>query len=110
LDSKTLALTDLDKDGAFAPLSHAAANGPAACLKTPNYLLKSSTSLPLSAINDTPPEGAQLPPLSKAYPPQPGQKGLRHLTLDDTTDTAKISPRPISMGWVIPAEAAGDPP
>ena len=60
-DKATLALIDTDKDGRIrAPEIIAAAKWAGGCLKNPDELLKSSASLPLSAINDATPEGAQL--------------------------------------------------
>src|SRR6266852_5300894 len=60
-DSKTLALIDTDNDGRIRPPElMAAVKWGAACLKSPDELLKSSPSLPLSSINDNSPEGKQL--------------------------------------------------
>jgi len=60
-DKATLALIDTDKDGRIrAPEVIAAAKWAWGCLRNPDYLLKSSASLPLSAINDATPEGKQL--------------------------------------------------
>jgi hypothetical protein len=60
-DKATLALIDTDKDGRIrAPEIIAAAKWAGSCLKNPDDLLKSSVSLPLSAINDATPEGKQL--------------------------------------------------
>src|SRR6266852_4612613 len=60
-DARTLALIDTDKDGRIrAPEILAATRWAVACLKSPEDLLKSSSSVPLSAINDANPEGKQL--------------------------------------------------
>jgi hypothetical protein len=60
-DSATLALIDTDKDGRIrAPELIAATKWVCGLLKKPDDLLKSSPSLPLSAINDATPEGKQL--------------------------------------------------
>lgn len=60
-DKATLALIDTDKDGRIrAPEVIAAAKWAGGCLRNPDDLLKSSASLPLSAINDATPEGKQL--------------------------------------------------
>lgn len=60
-DKATLALIDTDKDGRVrAPEIIAAAKWAGSCLKNPDDLVKSSLSLPLSAINDATPEGKQL--------------------------------------------------
>ena len=56
-DTKTLDLIDTDKDGRIrAPDIIAATRWAGNCLKNPDDLLKSSSSLPLSAINDATPE------------------------------------------------------
>src|SRR2546428_10441270 len=55
-DSRTLALIDLDNDGRIRPPELiAAAKWVCSLLKNPDDLLKSSSSLPLSAINDASP-------------------------------------------------------
>lgn len=60
-DKATLVLIDTDKDGRIrAPEVIAAAKWAGGCLRNPDDLLKSSASLPLSAINDATPEGKQL--------------------------------------------------
>src|SRR5260370_13990984 len=60
-DSRTLALIDSDKDGRIrAPELIAAVKWAAGCLKNPDDLVKSSSTLPLAAINDATPEGKQL--------------------------------------------------
>jgi hypothetical protein len=60
-DTATLALIDTDKDGRIrAPELIAAAKWAAGMLKNPDDLLKSSPTLPLSAINDATPEGKQV--------------------------------------------------
>src|SRR5512147_2801441 len=60
-DSRTLDLIDTDKDGRIrAPEIIAVAKWACGCLKNPDDLLKSSPTLPLSAINDATPEGKQL--------------------------------------------------
>ena len=60
-DKATLALIDTDKDGRIrAPELIAAVKWAGSLLKNPDDLLKSSASLPLSAINDATPEGKQL--------------------------------------------------
>src|SRR5437870_8617932 len=60
-DSRTLALIDGDNDGRIRPPELiAAAKWVCSRLKNPDDLLKSSASLPLSAINEATPEGQQL--------------------------------------------------
>src|SRR5512137_84693 len=60
-DSRTLALIDTDKDGRIrAPELIAAVKWAVGSLKYPDDLLKGSPELPLSAINDSTPEGKQM--------------------------------------------------
>src|SRR5438034_10769230 len=60
-DARTLALVDTDQDGRIrAPELIAAAKWAGERLKNPDDLLKSSSSLPLTAINDSTPEGQTL--------------------------------------------------
>src|SRR5256714_15318234 len=60
-DSRTLALIDSDKEGRIRPPELiAAAQWVCGLLKQPNDLVKGSPALPLSAINDSTPEGKQL--------------------------------------------------
>src|SRR5216110_1613535 len=60
-DTKTLDLIDTDKDGRIrAPEIIAATRWAGSCLRNPDDLLKSSPSLPLSAINEATPEGKRL--------------------------------------------------
>src|ERR1051325_4422013 len=62
-DTRTLALIDTDHDGRIrVPELIAAVKWVGGLLKNPDELLKSSPSLPLSAINAPPPEGKQLLP------------------------------------------------
>ena len=109
-DTKTLAVIDLDKDGRIrAPEIIAAAKWAGACLKNPNDLLKSSPSLPLSAINDATPEGAQLLASAKQILANLGKKDADAITTDDTADTVKIFAETTFNGdGIIPVEAAGD--
>src|SRR5437870_13905740 len=60
-DARTLALVDSDDDGRIrASELIAAVKWVCGLLKSPDDLLKSSPSLPLSALSDASPEGRQL--------------------------------------------------
>jgi hypothetical protein len=109
-DSKTLALIDTDKDGRIrAPEIIAATKWATSCLKNPDDLLKGAPSLPLSAINDTTPEGKQLLSSARQILGNLGKKDADSITIEDTTDTTKIFAQTRFNGdGIIPPEAAED--
>ncbi|HYT61807.1 MAG TPA: hypothetical protein VEL06_16635 [Haliangiales bacterium] len=109
-DTKTLDLIDTDKDGRIrAPDIIAATRWAGSCLKNPDDLLKSSPSLPLSAINEATPEGKQLFSSARQILANLGKKDAPAITIDDTTDTTKIFARTVFNGdGIIPADSAGD--
>jgi hypothetical protein len=109
-DSKTLALIDTDKDGRIRPPELiAAVKWAAGCLKSPDELLKSADSLPLSAINDTTPEGKQLLGSAKHILASLGEKDASVITLDHTADTARIFAQTKFNGdGIVPADSAED--
>jgi hypothetical protein len=109
-DTKTLDLIDTDKDGRIrAPEIIAAAKWATACLKNPDDLLRSSPTLPLSAINDGTPEGKTLLSSAREILAGLGKKGATEITVEDTADTARIlSQTNFNGDGVIPADAAAD--
>ncbi len=109
-DSKTLALIDTDKDGRIrAPELIAAVNWAAACLKNPDDLLKPSAQLELSAINEDSPEGKQLLASARHILASLGKPAATSITLEDTSDTAKIFVQTRFNGdGIIPADSAED--
>jgi hypothetical protein len=109
-DSKTLALIDTDKDGRIrAPEIIAAAKWATSCLKNPDDLLKGSPALPLSAINDATVEGKQLLSSARQILSNLGKKDADSISIEDTTDTAKIFAQTRFNGdGIIPPEAADD--
>jgi hypothetical protein len=109
-DAKTLALVDTDKDGRIrVPELMAAAKWATGLLKNPDDLLKSSPSLPLSAINDATPEGKQLAASARQILLNLGKKDATAISLDDTADTAKIFAQTNFNGdGIVPADAASD--
>jgi hypothetical protein len=109
-DSKTLTLIDTDKDGRIrVPEIVAAVKWTCSLLKNPDDLLKSAASLPLSAINDANPEGKQLLASAKQILTNLGKKDNSEITLEDTTDTAKIFAQTQFNGdGIVPADAAED--
>src|SRR5437763_16234592 len=109
-DTKTLDLIDTDKDGRIrAPDIIAATRWAGNCLKNPDDLLKSASSLPLSAINDATPEGKQLLASARQILATLGRQDAAAITIDDTSDTARIFDRTVFNGdGIIPAAAADD--
>jgi hypothetical protein len=90
-DSKTLALIDTDKDGRIrAPEIVAAAKWAAQNVKNPDTLLAGSPTLALSDINDATAEGKQLLASARQILGNLGKPGATSISVDDTTDTAKI--------------------
>ncbi|HWY75570.1 MAG TPA: hypothetical protein VN281_08130, partial [Verrucomicrobiae bacterium] len=110
-DSKTLTLIDLDKDGRIRPPEIiAAAKWTCGCLKNPNDLLKGSASLPLAAINNETPEGAQLLASAKQILANLGKGDAAAISVEDTADTVRIFAQTNFNGdGIIPVEAADDP-
>jgi hypothetical protein len=111
-DSRTLALIDTDKDGRIRPPELiAAVKWAAGCLKSPDELLKSSASLPLSSINDATPEGKQLLASAKHILASLGETDASVLTLEHTGDTARIFAQTRFNGdGIVPADSAEDDP
>ncbi len=109
-DGRTLELLDTDKDGRIrAPEIIAATQWACACLKSADDLLKSSPSLSLNAINDATPEGKQLLASARQILANLGKQDADAITLEDTTDTAKIFLQTTFNGdGIIPADAAAD--
>jgi len=90
-DHKTLELIDLDKDGRIrAPELISALKWTGSLLKTPDTLLKGSPTLPLAAIDAGSDEGKRLLASAKQILKNLGKKDKTEITIDDTTDTAKI--------------------
>jgi hypothetical protein len=106
-DSKTLALIDTDKDGRIrAPELIAATKWAGGLLKNPDDLLKSSPSLPLSAINDSTPEGQQLLASAKQILGTL-KKAADVITIDDTSTVAEKFVETLLNGdGIVPADAA----
>ncbi len=107
-DAKTLDLIDTDKDGRIrAPELIAAVKWAGARLKNPDDLVKSAPELPLSAINESTPEGKELLASARQILASLGKKDAPVITLEDTTDTAKIFAQTRFNGdGIIPADSA----
>jgi hypothetical protein len=109
-DTKTLALIDSAGDGRIrVPEILAAVRWAGSVLKNPDDLTRGASRLPLSAINDATPEGAQLLASARQILTNLGKGDAEEITLDDTTDTEKIFAKTTFNGdGIIPAAAADD--
>ncbi len=109
-DSKTAALIDTDKDGRIrAPELIAAIKWAASMLKNPDDLAKGGDSIPLSAINDTSPEGKQLLASARQICANLGKADATAISLADASDANKIFTNTTLNGdGVILPESAGD--
>ena len=109
-DIKTFALIDTDKDGRIRPPEILEATRFAVnSLRNPDDLFKGASSLPLSAINDATPEGKQLLSSAKQILVNLGKKDASSISLEDTSDTAKIFVQTQFNGdGIVPVEAAED--
>ena len=110
-DERTLALIDTDHDGRIrAPEIVAAAKWAAGLLKSPDDLVRGSESLALAAIDDRNPEGARILASARQTLANLGKADATAITLEDTSDTAKIFAATRFNGdGIIPADAAEDP-
>jgi hypothetical protein len=109
-DAKTLDLIDTDRDGRIrAPELIAAVKWAGSRLKNPDDLLKSAPELPLSAINESTAEGRELLASARQILSSFGRNDAPVITLEDTTDTARIFAQTRFNGdGVIPADSAED--
>jgi hypothetical protein len=109
-DQTTLALMDTDKDGRIrAPEVIAAAKWAGSCLKNPDDLVKSSASLPLSAINDATPEGKQLLASAKQILATLKKADATAVTVEDAGQvTEKFAETVLNGDGIIIPETAND--
>ncbi len=109
-DSKTLDLIDTNKDGRIrVPEIIAAVQWACGMVKNADDLTRSSVSLPLSAINDQTPEGKRLLASAQHILASLGKSDVKAITVEDTTDTAKIfSQTRFNGDGIIPAASAED--
>ena len=105
-DTKTLDLIDSDKDGRIrAPEIIAAVKWACAMVKNPDDLLRSASSIELSSINDSTPEGKQLLASAKQILVNLGKKDATAISLEDAGDTTKIFAQTQFNGdGIVPAE------
>ncbi len=112
LDSKTLELIDSDGDGRIrVPEILAAVKWVGSVLKNADDLTKRTDALPLSAIDESTPEGRQLLASAKQILLNLGKPDAAVVTTEDTADTVKIFARTKFNGdGIVPVEAADDDP
>ncbi|MBK8258611.1 MAG: hypothetical protein IPK82_38870 [Polyangiaceae bacterium] len=107
VDKKTLELLDADKDGRIrAPEVILAADWMGAILKDASSITKGSQKVQVANIADTV-EGKKLAASAKQILKNLGKKDLTEISVDDTTDTAKIFAETKFNGdGVIPVSSA----
>ena len=90
-DSRTLDLIDTDQDGRIrVPEVIAAGKWACANLRNPDDLVKGGDGLPLSAINDSTPEGKQLLASARQILTNLGRADAATITIEEAADTARI--------------------
>jgi hypothetical protein len=110
-DEKTLALLDTDGDGRIrAPELLAAVQWTCSVLKNPADLTQRANSLPLSAIDDSHPEGKQILSSARQILANLGKSSAAAITTEDTADTTRIFAQTTFNGdGIIPPNAAEEP-
>jgi hypothetical protein len=110
LDSKTLELIDSDGDGRIrVPEILAAVKWVGSVLKNADDVTKRAGALPLSAIDENTPEGAQLLASAKQILLNLGKPDATFVTAEDTADTVKIFAQTKFNGdGIIPVDSTDD--
>jgi hypothetical protein len=106
-DKTTLALIDTDKDGRIrAPELIAAAQWAAELMKNPDDLLKGSSTLKPSAINDATPEGKLIANFARQVL---NKADNGEVTFEEAaTAAATFAAKPFNGDGIVPADSAGD--
>jgi hypothetical protein len=110
-DRQTLTLIDADRDGRVrAPELIAAFKWAGALLKNPDDLVKAGSSLSLSAINDSTPEGKAIASSARTILNNLGKREATAITAADTADVAKIFAQTVfnGDGIIVPESASDD--
>ncbi len=109
-DKKTLDFIDSDGDGHIrVPEIVAAVNWVVAVLKQPEDIIQGADVLPLSAINDSSPEGAVLLTSAKQILKNIGKKDADVITIEDTADLNRIfASTQFNGDGIVPATAAAE--
>jgi hypothetical protein len=110
VDSKTLELIDSDGDGRIrVPEILAAVRWIGSVLKNADDLTKRADTLPLSAIDESTPEGGQLLASARQILVNLGKPEATFVTAEDTADTVKIFAQTKFNGdGIIPVDATDD--
>jgi hypothetical protein len=110
-DAKILELIDGDSDGRIrVPDLIAAVKWAGSMLRNPDDLTKGLTELPLSSVDDRSSEGKHLIAAAREILMNLGKPDAEAITVDDTTDTARIFAQARFNGdGLIPADTADDP-
>jgi len=110
-DRKTLEMIDSDGNGRIrVPEIIAAVEWATSLLKNPDDLLKGSSELPLTAIDDESIEGSRLLASAKHILANLVKEDAPAISLTDTTDTARIFTQTKFNGdGVIPPDSSDDP-
>ncbi len=110
-DARTLALIDGDGDGRIrAPEVLAAVRWITGVLKNPDDLTKRAAALPLSAIDESKPDGAAIKASAAQILKNLGKPDAGEITVADTSDTAKIFAATRFNGdGIVPVDVALDP-
>jgi len=109
-DTKTLDFIDSDQDGRIrVPEIVAAVQWACAMLKNPDDLIQGAAALPLSAINDSHPEGRLLLASARHILKNLRRENHSLINPEDTADSAKIFAHTSFNGdGIIPADASDD--
>jgi len=107
-DGTTLSLIDTDKDGRIrAPELISAVKWAGGLLKNPDELMKGSPALPLSAINESNPEGGLILKFAKQVL---GKTESDQITVEEASAAAKtFADKPFNGDGIVPADSAADP-
>jgi hypothetical protein len=111
-DPKTLAYIDADGDGRIrAPEIVAATSWATSCLKNSDQLLAGSDALPLSALDESNPDGARIAASARQILNDLGRPEAREIKLEDTADTkALFAGTPFNGDGIITAATAANGP
>ena len=109
-DVKTLDLIDTDKDGRIrVPEVIAASKWVCGLLKDPDFLLRESDELPLELINGSTAEGKQILASARQTLVNLGKPEATSISIDDTTDTARIFALTRFNGdGIVPPDSTGE--
>lgn len=109
-DEKTLSLIDTDNDGRIrAPEVIAAVTWAASVLKSPDTLVEGPAALPLKAIDAEKEEGRMLLSSAKQILKNLGKQGVKQISVEDTSDTARIFAQTKFNGdGVVPVTSADE--